>query len=152
MASAVLLYVTTSSLDRWWQSPDCNHRPHSWGGATGHSSCQFLSLKLVASPFLALPHPQVPSCGDLNKYRLTRRNSSSRAPPLAVTTDKILTVSSAQEHPEGLLSPLASPLHPLEVQGLICGPRFPSLPERLGPVPKQLEFRRHSSDPGLAGS
>ncbi|XP_022375751.1 potassium voltage-gated channel subfamily H member 6 isoform X2 [Enhydra lutris kenyoni] len=119
----------------------------------------FPAASATQSPGTRLPPggltpEQVPSCGDLNKYRLTRRNSSSRGPPLAplAATDKILTVSSEQEQPEGLLSPLASTLHPLEVQGLICGPRFPSLPEHLSSIPKQLEFQRHGSDPGLAGS
>uniref|UniRef100_A0A8C7BVZ8 Potassium voltage-gated channel subfamily H member 6 n=1 Tax=Neovison vison TaxID=452646 RepID=A0A8C7BVZ8_NEOVI len=119
----------------------------------------FPAASATQSPGTRLPAggltpEQGPSCGDLNKYRLTRRNSSSRGPPLAplAATDKILTVSSEQEQPEGLLSPLASPLHPLEVQGLICGPRFPSLPEHLSSIPKQLEFQRHGSDPGLAGS
>ncbi|XP_032726768.1 potassium voltage-gated channel subfamily H member 6 isoform X2 [Lontra canadensis] len=119
----------------------------------------FPAASATQSPGTRLPPggltpEQVPSCGNLNKYRLTRRNSSSRGPPLAplAATDKILTVSSEQEQPEGLLSPLASTLHPLEVQGLICGPRFPSLPEHLSSIPKQLEFQRHGSDPGLAGS
>uniref|UniRef100_G1LAK7 Voltage-gated inwardly rectifying potassium channel KCNH2 n=1 Tax=Ailuropoda melanoleuca TaxID=9646 RepID=G1LAK7_AILME len=139
------------------QPPSQGHTGYILGAPTSDDLALFPAASATQSPGTRLSQgsltpEQVPSCGDLNKYRLTRRNSSSRAPPLAVTTDKILTVSSAQEHPEGLLSPLASPLHPLEVQGLICGPRFPSLPERLGPVPKQLEFRRHSSDPGLAGS
>lgn len=66
--------------------------------------------------------------------------------------DKTLTLCSEEEQPEGLLSPLASPLHPLEVQGLVCGPRFPSLPEHLSSVPKQLEVQRHGSDPGFAGN
>ncbi|XP_026368294.1 potassium voltage-gated channel subfamily H member 6 isoform X3 [Ursus americanus] len=139
------------------QPPSQGHTGYILGAPTSDDLALFPAASATQSPGTRLPQgsltpEQVPSCGDLNKYRLTRRNSSSRAPPLAVTTDKILTVSSAQEQPEGLLSPLASTLHPLEVQGLICGPRFPSLPERLGPVPKQLEFQRHSSDPGLAGS
>lgn len=66
--------------------------------------------------------------------------------------DKTPTLSSELERPEGLMSSLDSPLHPLEVQGLVCGPRFPSLPEYLDSVPKQLEFPRHGSDPGFAGS
>ncbi|XP_069337704.1 voltage-gated inwardly rectifying potassium channel KCNH6 isoform X2 [Eulemur rufifrons] len=97
-----------------------------------------------------LPPAQTPGL-DLDKYRLKQKNSSEM-PNLVVAMDKILTSSLEQEQPEGLLSPLASPLHPLEVQGLVCGPRFPSLPEHLGFVPKQLEFQRHSSDPGFAGS
>uniref|UniRef100_A0A8C8Z6B5 Potassium voltage-gated channel subfamily H member 6 n=1 Tax=Prolemur simus TaxID=1328070 RepID=A0A8C8Z6B5_PROSS len=97
-----------------------------------------------------LPPAQTPGL-DLDKYSLKQKNSSEM-PNLVVAMDKILTPSLEQEQPEGLLSSLASPLHPLEVQGLVCGPRFPSLPEHLGSVPKQLEFQRHSSDPGFAGS
>lgn len=67
---------------------------------------------------------------------------------MAMAVDKSLVPSSEQEQPEGLLSPLASPLCPLEVQGL-GGSRFSSLPEHLSSVPKQLEFQRHGSDPGL---
>lgn len=77
-------------------------------------------------------------------------------PHLVMEMDKTLTLSlepeQPPEQPEGLLSPLASPLCPLEVQGLVCGPRFPSLPEDLGSVPKHLEFQRHGSDPGFMGS
>lgn len=77
-------------------------------------------------------------------------------PHLVMEMDKTLTLSlepeQPPEQPEGLLSPLASPLCPLEVQGLVCGPRFPSLPEHLGSVPKHLEFQRHGSDPGFMGS
>ncbi|XP_012658442.1 potassium voltage-gated channel subfamily H member 6 isoform X3 [Otolemur garnettii] len=97
-----------------------------------------------------LPPAQNPSL-DLDKYRTKQRNSS-KMPRLVMATDKTLTASLEQEQPEGLLSPLASPLHPLEVQGLICSPRFPSLPEHLGSIPKQLEFQRHGSDPGFVGS
>ncbi|XP_054430803.1 potassium voltage-gated channel subfamily H member 6 [Pteronotus mesoamericanus] len=96
-----------------------------------------------------LPPAQAPSCGNLDKKR---KHSSSRMPHLAMAADKTLTPSSELEQPEGLLSSLASTLHPLEVQGLICGARFPSLPEYLGSVPKPLEFQRHGSDPGYAGS
>lgn len=73
-------------------------------------------------------------------------------PHLVIEMDKTLTLSLEPEQPEGLLSPLASPLCPLEVQGLVCGPRFPSLPEHLGSVPKHLEFQRHGSDPGFTES
>ena len=140
----------TRSLDRWWKSPDCDYRPRSRGKGNG---TQLLPVPIPEAGVLPLSCPsQVPGCGDLNKCRPKRKNSSSGVPPLVMATDKILTLSLEQEQPEGLLSPLASPLHPLEVQGLICGPRFPSLPERLGPVPKQLEFQRHGSDPGLARS
>ncbi|XP_012515664.1 PREDICTED: potassium voltage-gated channel subfamily H member 6 isoform X2 [Propithecus coquereli] len=97
-----------------------------------------------------LPPAQNPGLG-LDKYRPKQKNST-KMPNLVVAMDKTLTPSLEQEHPEGLLSSLASPLHPLEVQAPICGPRFPSLPEHLGCVPKQLEFQRHSSDPGFARS
>ncbi|PNJ50626.1 KCNH6 isoform 2 [Pongo abelii] len=99
-----------------------------------------------------LPPAQTPSYGDLDDCSPKHKNSSPRMPHLAVATDKTLAPSSEQEQPEGLWSPLASPLHPLEVQGLTCGPRFSSLPEHLGSVPKQLDFQRHGSDPGFAGS
>ncbi|KAI2584463.1 voltage-gated inwardly rectifying potassium channel KCNH6 isoform X9 [Homo sapiens] len=99
-----------------------------------------------------LPPAQTPSYGDLDDCSPKHRNSSPRMPHLAVAMDKTLAPSSEQEQPEGLWPPLASPLHPLEVQGLICGPCFSSLPEHLGSVPKQLDFQRHGSDPGFAGS
>ncbi|XP_047613633.1 potassium voltage-gated channel subfamily H member 6 [Phacochoerus africanus] len=99
-----------------------------------------------------VPPAQTPSYGDSDEWSLKRSNSSSKLPPLAMDIDKTLTLCSEQEQPEGLLSPLASPLRPLEVQGLVCGPRFPSLPEHLSSVPKQLEVQRHGSDPGFAGN
>nr|XP_019588611.1 PREDICTED: potassium voltage-gated channel subfamily H member 6 isoform X9 [Rhinolophus sinicus] len=99
-----------------------------------------------------LPPAQTSSYGDLDKHGPKRRNSSPRMPHLVVAPDKTLTLSSELEQPEGLPSPLASPLHALEVQGLTCGPRFPSLPDHLGSVPRQLEFQRHGSDPGFVGS
>uniref|UniRef100_A0A4X1T2G7 Voltage-gated inwardly rectifying potassium channel KCNH2 n=1 Tax=Sus scrofa TaxID=9823 RepID=A0A4X1T2G7_PIG len=99
-----------------------------------------------------VPPAQTPSYGDSDEWSLKRSNSSSKLPPLAMDIDKTLTLCSEEEQPEGLLSPLASPLHPLEVQGLVCGPRFPSLPEHLSSVPKQLEVQRHGSDPGFAGN
>ncbi|XP_036124459.1 potassium voltage-gated channel subfamily H member 6 [Molossus molossus] len=95
---------------------------------------------------------QAPGCGDLDKCRPKRRKSSSRMPHLAMAMDKTLTLSSELKQPEELLSSLASPLHPLGAQALACGPRFPSLPEHLSSIPKQLEFQRHGSDPGLVGS
>nr|KAF6456570.1 potassium voltage-gated channel subfamily H member 6 [Rousettus aegyptiacus] len=107
-------------------------------------------------PRSSLPPAQTASYSDLDKCGPKRRNSSSRMPHLVMEMDKTLTLSlepeQPPEQPEGLLSPLASPLCPLEVQGLVCGPRFPSLPEHLGSVPKHLEFQRHGSDPGFMGS
>nr|XP_036853568.1 potassium voltage-gated channel subfamily H member 6 isoform X2 [Manis javanica] len=100
----------------------------------------------------SLPPAQTASCGDLDECRPKPRNSSSGSPHLVKAMAKTLRLSSEVEQPEGLLSPLSSSLHPLEVQGLFCGPRFPSLPEHLGSVPKQLVFQRHGSDPGFAGS
>ncbi|XP_028340693.1 potassium voltage-gated channel subfamily H member 6 isoform X1 [Physeter macrocephalus] len=82
-----------------------------------------------------LPPAQAPSYGDLDEWRPKLGNSSSRMLAPATEMDKTATLSSEQKQPEGLLSPLASPLHPLEVQGLVCGPRFPSLPEHLSSVP-----------------
>uniref|UniRef100_A0A2K5P2S7 Potassium voltage-gated channel subfamily H member 6 n=1 Tax=Cercocebus atys TaxID=9531 RepID=A0A2K5P2S7_CERAT len=99
-----------------------------------------------------LPPAQTPSYGDLDDCSPKHRSSSPRMPHLAVATDKTLAPSSEEEQPEGLWASLASPLHPLKVQGLICGPCFSSLPEHLGSVPKQLDFQRHGSDPGFAGS
>lgn len=59
------------------------------------------------------------------------RNSSSRMPLSAMEMDRTLTLSSEQKQPEGAPVTLASPLCPLEIQGLVCGPRFPPLPEHL---------------------
>ncbi|XP_036050336.1 potassium voltage-gated channel subfamily H member 6 isoform X3 [Onychomys torridus] len=98
------------------------------------------------------PSAQTLSYGDLDKHTQKPKTFSPRMRHLAVAMDKTLVPSSEQEHPEGLLSPLASSLCPLEVQGLISGPRFPSLPEHLSSVPKQLEFQRHGSDPGFTRS
>ncbi|XP_041582273.1 potassium voltage-gated channel subfamily H member 6 isoform X2 [Vulpes lagopus] len=133
------------------------HTGYILGAPTSDDPALFPTASATQSPGTRLPQgsltpAQVPSCGDLDEFRLKQRNSSSRVPTLVTATDKILTLSSEREQPEGILSPRASPLHPLEVQGLICASRFPSLPEHLGPVPKQLEFQRHSSDPGLTGS
>ncbi|XP_023049779.1 potassium voltage-gated channel subfamily H member 6 isoform X3 [Piliocolobus tephrosceles] len=99
-----------------------------------------------------LPPAQTSSYGDLDDCSPKHRSSCPRMPHLAVATDKTLAPSSEEEQPKGLWAPLASPLHPLKVQGLICGPCFSSLPEHLGSVPKQLDFQRHGSDPGFAGS
>ncbi|KAM8943906.1 voltage-gated inwardly rectifying potassium channel KCNH6 isoform 2-T2 [Lycaon pictus] len=139
------------------QPPPPGHTGYILGASTSDDLTLFPTASATQSPGTRLPQggltpAQVPSCGDLDKFRLKQRNSSSRVPTLVTATDKILTLSSEREQPEGILSPRASPLHPLEVQGLICASRFPSLPEHLGPVPKQLEFQRHSSDPGLTGS
>uniref|UniRef100_G1PKX8 Voltage-gated inwardly rectifying potassium channel KCNH2 n=1 Tax=Myotis lucifugus TaxID=59463 RepID=G1PKX8_MYOLU len=125
-------------------------------GASAHDLALFPVASATQSPGTRLPQgglppAQAPCCGDLDQREPKHRNASSRMPHRAMATDKTLTLSSELEHPEGLLSSLASPLHPLEVQGL-CGPRFPSLPEYLDSVPKQLEFPRHGSDPGFAGS
>uniref|UniRef100_A0A6J0D5H7 Potassium voltage-gated channel, subfamily H (eag-related), member 6 n=1 Tax=Peromyscus maniculatus bairdii TaxID=230844 RepID=A0A6J0D5H7_PERMB len=98
------------------------------------------------------PSAQTLSYGDLDKHIQKPRSFSPRMRHLAVAMDKTLVPSSEQEQPEGHLSPLASSLCPLEVQGLISGPRFPSLPEHLSSVPKQLEFQRHGSDPGFIRS
>ncbi|XP_004374291.1 potassium voltage-gated channel subfamily H member 6 isoform X3 [Trichechus manatus latirostris] len=99
-----------------------------------------------------LPPVQNPSYGDLDQCRPKRRNSSSRMHHLVMAMDKPLTPSLEQEQPQGLLSPLALPLCPTGIQGLVCGPRFPSLPEHLGSVPKQPGFQRYGSDPGFTGS
>ncbi|XP_006247617.1 potassium voltage-gated channel subfamily H member 6 isoform X1 [Rattus norvegicus] len=98
-----------------------------------------------------VPSAQTLSYGDLDDHIQTPRNFSPRTPHVAMAMDKTLVPSSEQEQPGGLLSPLASPLRPLEVQGL-GGSRVPSLPEHLSSVPKQLEFQRHGSDPGFTRS
>ncbi|XP_070249646.1 voltage-gated inwardly rectifying potassium channel KCNH6 isoform X3 [Myotis yumanensis] len=126
-------------------------------GASAHDLALFPVASATQSPGTrlpqgALPPAQAPCGGDLDQRERKHRNASSGMPHRAMAMDKTLTLSSELEHPEGLLSSLASPLHPLEVQGLVCGPRFSSLPEYLDSVPKQLEFPRHGSDPGFAGS
>nr|KAF6309043.1 potassium voltage-gated channel subfamily H member 6 [Pipistrellus kuhlii] len=135
--------------------------PQGHAGYLLGASANDLALFPVASatqspgtrlPQGGLPPAQAPSCGDLDQREPKHRNSPSGMPQLAMAVDKTLTLSSELERPEGPLSSPASPLHPLEVQGLVCGPRFSSLPEYLGAVPKQLEFPRHGSDPGFAGS
>ncbi|XP_006897854.1 PREDICTED: potassium voltage-gated channel subfamily H member 6 isoform X2 [Elephantulus edwardii] len=99
-----------------------------------------------------LPPTQTPGYSDVDQCTPKHRNSSSRTQGLVLTTDKPLIPSLGQEQPQRLPSSLTSPLCPTGVQGLACGPRFPSLPEHLGSVPKQLAFQRYGSDPGLAGS
>ncbi|XP_061248283.1 potassium voltage-gated channel subfamily H member 6 isoform X1 [Bos javanicus] len=127
------------------------------GASTSNDLALFPATSATQSPGTRLPRgdpppAQMPSYGDMDEWRPEPRNSSSRMPPSAVEMDRTLTLSSEQKQPEGLLSPLASPLCPLEVQGLVCGPRYPSLPEHLSSVPKQLEFQRHGSDPGFSRS
>ncbi|XP_045692886.1 potassium voltage-gated channel subfamily H member 6 [Phyllostomus hastatus] len=103
----------------------------------------------ISQPQGGLPLAQAPSGGNLEKKC---RHTPSRMPHLAMVMAKTPTLSLELEQPHRLLSSLASTLHPLEARGLICGSRFPSLPEYLGSVPKQLEFQRHGSDPGFSGS
>ncbi|XP_068833513.1 potassium voltage-gated channel subfamily H member 6 isoform X2 [Capricornis sumatraensis] len=127
------------------------------GTSTSNDLALFPATSATQSPGTQLPRgdpppAQMPSYGDTDEWRPELRHSSSRMPPSAMEMDRTLTLSSEQKQPEGLLSPLASPLCPLEVQGLVCGPRFPSLPEHLSSVPKQLEFQRHGSDPGFSRS
>ncbi|CAH6776293.1 Kcnh6 [Phodopus roborovskii] len=106
------------------------------------------SVTRSPEPRLLVGHPaQTLSYGDFDKHIQKPRMSH-----LAVAMNQTLIPSSEQEQPEGLLSPLASSLCSLETQGLISGPRFPSLPEHLSSVPKQLEFQRHGSDPGFTRS
>ncbi|XP_040100959.1 potassium voltage-gated channel subfamily H member 6 isoform X2 [Oryx dammah] len=127
------------------------------GASTSNDLALFPATPATQRPGTRLPRgdpppAQMPSYGDTDEWRPELRNSSSRMPPSATEMDRTLTLSSEQKQPEGLLSPLASPLCPLEAQGLVCGPRFPSLPEHLSSVPKQLEFQRHGSDPGFSRS
>ncbi|XP_062937139.1 potassium voltage-gated channel subfamily H member 6 isoform X3 [Cynocephalus volans] len=131
--------------------PQC-HPSYTLEAPASNDLGLFPTASETQSPGPRLPPAQTPSYGDLDKYTPKNRNSSSRMPHPIMAMDKTLTPSSEQEKPEGLLSPLVSPLHPLEVQGLVCGPRFFSLPEHLGTIPKQLEFQRHGSDPGYARS
>uniref|UniRef100_A0A8C6G128 Potassium voltage-gated channel subfamily H member 6 n=1 Tax=Moschus moschiferus TaxID=68415 RepID=A0A8C6G128_MOSMO len=134
-----------------------DHTGYMLGASASNDLALFPANSATQSPGTQLPRgdpppAQMPSYGDTDDWRPELRNSSSRMPPSAMEMDRTLTLSSEQKQPEGLLSPLASPLCPLEVQGLVFGPRFPSLPEHLSSVPKQLEFQRHGSDPGFARS
>ncbi|XP_019673644.2 potassium voltage-gated channel subfamily H member 6 [Felis catus] len=103
------------------------HTGYILGAPTSNDLALFPVASTTQSPGTRLPQgglppAQVPGCGDLNKCRLKRKNSSSGVPPLVMATDKILTLSLEQEQPEGLLSPLASPLHPLENYTPLHGP------------------------------
>ncbi|XP_057571955.1 potassium voltage-gated channel subfamily H member 6 [Hippopotamus amphibius kiboko] len=134
-----------------------DHTGYILGAPVSNDLALFPATSVTQNPGMRLaqgdlPPAQTPSCGDLEEWRPKLGNSSSRMPPPATEMDKTLPLSSEQKQPEGLLSPLTSPLHPLEERGLVCGPRFPSLPEHLSSVPKQLEFQRHGSDPGFARS
>ncbi|XP_023444089.2 voltage-gated inwardly rectifying potassium channel KCNH6 isoform X2 [Dasypus novemcinctus] len=128
-------------------SQDCTHS--ILGVPASNDLPLFPAASAAQSP---RPPTQTSSCGDLDKCRLKSGNSSSRMHQLLVGMDKALDPSSKEEQPEGLLSPLASPLCPLGVQGPVCGAHFPSLPECLSSVPKQLELQRYGSDPGFAVS
>ncbi|XP_070083177.1 voltage-gated inwardly rectifying potassium channel KCNH6 isoform X1 [Equus przewalskii] len=133
------------------------HTGYILGAPASNDLALFPAASVTQSPETRLSQgslspAQTQSSGDLDKCGPKHRNSSSRLPNLITAMDKTLTLSSEQEQPEEFLPPLASPLCPLEVQGLVCGARFPSLPEHLSSVPKQLEFQRHGSDPGFAGS
>ncbi|XP_046530625.1 potassium voltage-gated channel subfamily H member 6 [Equus quagga] len=133
------------------------HTGYILGAPASNDLALFPAASVTQSPETRLSQgslspAQTQSSGDLGKCGPKHRNSSSRLPHLITAMDKTLTLSSEQEQPEEFLPPLASPLCPLEVQGLVYGARFPSLPEHLSSVPKQLEFQRHGSDPGFAGS
>ncbi|KAM6174342.1 LOW QUALITY PROTEIN: voltage-gated inwardly rectifying potassium channel KCNH6 [Erethizon dorsatum] len=136
------------------QSMPQSHNSYILGGPASNDLTLFPAASATQSPgprllLGHLPPAQNLPYSDLNKCTPKHRNSSSRMPHLAMAVDKTLMKSLEQEQPEGLMSPLPPPLCPLEVQGLVCGPRFPSLPEHLGCVPKQLEFQRYGSDPGF---
>ncbi|KAB0367497.1 hypothetical protein FD755_020821 [Muntiacus reevesi] len=131
-----------------------DHTGYVLGASASNDLALFPASSATQNPGTQLPRgdpppAQMPSYGDMDEWRPELRNSSSRMPPSAMEMDRL---SSEQKQPEGLPSPLVSPLCPLEVQGLVCGPRFPSLPEHLSSVPKQLEFQRHGSDPGFVRS
>ncbi|KAM9210687.1 voltage-gated inwardly rectifying potassium channel KCNH6 isoform 3-T3 [Dugong dugon] len=133
------------------------HTSYILGGPASKDLALFPVASATQSPGPRLPQgclppAQNPSYGDLDQCRPKHRNSSSRMHHLVMAMDKPLTPSLEQEQPQGLLSPLASPLCPTGIQGLVCGPRFPSLPEHLGSVPKQPGFQKYGSDPGFTGS
>ncbi|KAG3268683.1 voltage-gated inwardly rectifying potassium channel KCNH6 isoform X4 [Ictidomys tridecemlineatus] len=139
------------------QSMSQSHSSYILETPASNDLALFPAPSVTPSPGPGLPHCHLPPAqmlgyGDLDKCTPEHRNSSSRMPHLAVEMDKTLMPTSGQEQPEGLLPPLVSPLCPLEVQGLICSSRFPSLPEHLGSIPKQLEFQRYGSDPGFTRS
>uniref|UniRef100_A0A8D2CLE3 Potassium voltage-gated channel subfamily H member 6 n=1 Tax=Sciurus vulgaris TaxID=55149 RepID=A0A8D2CLE3_SCIVU len=138
------------------QSMPQSHSSYILEAPASNDLALFPAASVTQSPGPGLPQCHLPPAqmlgyGDLDKCTQEHRNSSSRMPHLAMEMDKTLMPTSGQEQPEGLLSPLAS-LCPLEVQGLICSSRFPSLPEHLGSTPKQLEFQRYGSDPGFTRS
>ncbi|XP_029068179.1 potassium voltage-gated channel subfamily H member 6 isoform X3 [Monodon monoceros] len=123
------------------QPPPQDHTGYILGAPASNDLALSPSTSATQSPGTRLPQgdlppAQAPSYGDLDEWRPKLGNSSSRMLAPATEMDKTTTLSSEQKQPEGLLSPLASPLHPLEVQGLVCGPHFPSLPEHLSSVPK----------------
>ncbi|XP_024616727.1 potassium voltage-gated channel subfamily H member 6 isoform X3 [Neophocaena asiaeorientalis asiaeorientalis] len=123
------------------QPPPQDHTGYILGAPASNDLVLSPSTSATQSPGTRLPQgdlppAQAPSYGDLDEWRPKLGNSSSRMLAPATEMDKTTTLSSEQKQPEGLLSPLASPLHPLEVQGLVCGPHFPSLPEHLSSVPK----------------
>nr|XP_003466024.1 potassium voltage-gated channel subfamily H member 6 [Cavia porcellus] len=139
------------------QSVPQSHTSYILGGPASNDLPLFPAASATQSPgprllLGPLPPAQNLPYGDLNKCTPKHKNSSPRMPHLAVAVDKTLMTSLEQQQPEELLSPLPSPVCPLEVQGLVCGSRFPSLPEHLGSVPKQLEFQRYGSDPGFTRS
>ncbi|KAG8505093.1 Potassium voltage-gated channel subfamily H member 6, partial [Galemys pyrenaicus] len=129
------------------------HACYILGAPAPNDLALFPAASETQSPGTSLPQDdlcplQTLKYGDL----LKSRSPSSRMPHLVVAMDTSLTLSLEREQPEELLSPLASPLYPLGGQRLVCGPHFPSLPEHLDSVPKQLDLQRHDSDPGLARS
>ncbi|XP_037348412.1 potassium voltage-gated channel subfamily H member 6 isoform X2 [Talpa occidentalis] len=129
------------------------HAGYILGAATSNDLSLFPAASETESPGASLPQDGLSPTQTLRYDELLKsRNLSSRTPHLVVAMDTSLMLSSEQEQPEELLSPLASPLYPLGGQGLLCGRRFPSLPEYLGSAPKQLNFQRHGSDPGIARS
>uniref|UniRef100_A0A4W2CDG9 Voltage-gated inwardly rectifying potassium channel KCNH2 n=1 Tax=Bos indicus x Bos taurus TaxID=30522 RepID=A0A4W2CDG9_BOBOX len=96
-----------------------DHTGYILGASTSNDLALFPATSATQSPGTRLPRgdpppAQMPSYGDMDEWRPELRNSSSRMPPSAVEMDRTLTLSSEQKQPEGLLSPLASPLCPLE--------------------------------------
>uniref|UniRef100_A0A8C5KFW5 Potassium voltage-gated channel, subfamily H (eag-related), member 6 n=1 Tax=Jaculus jaculus TaxID=51337 RepID=A0A8C5KFW5_JACJA len=140
-------------LQLLWQPIPQSHTSYILGASDPSDLALFPATQSPGPQLDHVPSAQTLNYGDMDQCMLKHRKASPSMPHPAVATDKTLMPSSGQEHkPEGLLSPLASPLCPLEVQGLVCGPRFPSLPEHLGCAPKPLEFQRHGSDPGFTRS
>ncbi|NXE38465.1 KCNH6 protein, partial [Ptilorrhoa leucosticta] len=96
---------------------------------------------------------QSPSYTEVEKFHLKSRDSLSSGMQLSESSDKTMAVYSEQEHRS---PPLPSPEPPHQrapnIQGLLRGSRFPSLPEHLEASSEHQDIQRHLSDPVLPGS